>query len=159
MIRDALFGDIMGCVDLLKALHEKSIYAELCGVDEDELKGLLRHSIHHHGGTNRAGTWAQVAENDGELVGLIVGMLSPVYLIGDRLMATDAFYVTGPTCNPRDAIRLLDGFIAWAKDCPKVVEIRCGVTDALGDWKRVGKLYERKGFEPAGAMFAMRMKK
>ena len=159
MIRDAMFGDIMSCVSFIKSAHERSIYADRCGVDVEELKGLLKHSIIHNGDTNRAATHIQVAEQDGKVAGLIIGMLSPVYLIGDRLMATDVFYLVGPDVHPKDSIKLLDGFLSWAKSCPKVIEIKCGVSDAMGDWKRTEKLYRRKGFEPAGTMFSMRINK
>jgi len=155
MIRDAKFADIPRVVDFLKSAYLRSHYAEdgTVGIDIREAKRLLVQSIQRHGNQNGGGCWVQVAETEGVITGLLLGTLARVYVIGDKLMATDLFWTTSPMADPRDAGNLMRGFIAWARTCPQVVEIRCGTTSIIGSPETGGSILKRLGLEDYGRIY------
>lgn len=144
---------------LLAEFHQRSIYAERGEFQAKEVKALLAHSLQKHGHRNRGGRFVAVAGEPSVVVGFIVGMLEPVYHALDTLMATDLWFICGDDADPHDALKLLQSFVAWAETVPKVIEIRAGVTNAMGDdWQRLDALYRRCGFQPAGAMYERRVR-
>jgi hypothetical protein len=155
MIRDAKFADIHAIVSFLKMTYLRTHYAEGGDVqiDEVEAKRLLVQSIQRHGNQNGGGCWVQVSETEGVVTGLLLGTLARVYVIGDKLMASDLFWVTSPMADPRDAGNLMRSFIKWASSCPHVVEIRCGTTSIISDPEEGGSILKRIGFKDYGRIY------
>ena len=155
MIRDAKFQDIPDVVDFLKSSYLRTHYAEhgVAGIDIKEAKRLLVASVQRHGHKTGGGCWVQVAETDGVITGLLLGTLARVYVIGDKLMATDLFWVTSPMADPRDAGNLVRAFIEWARSCPHVVEVRCGTTSIIGSPEDGGAILKRLGLEDYGRIY------
>lgn len=141
---------------MLKRAYDKSHYAAsgIVNVDEAEAKRLILTSIQRHGGQNGGATFVQVAENDGFVTGVIVGTLARVYAIGDKLMASDLFWLAEPGVDPVDPARLMRNMIEWASGNKHVVEIRCGTTGVVAeDPKRAGFILTRLGFEHYGEIY------
>lgn len=158
MIRVAQFADIPTLALLLEEAHGASIYADRAAFNRQEAKGLFMRAIQRHGHHTVGGGLAMVAEADEAIEGFMIGYLDRVYHVLDGLMATDLFFICSERARARSAGELLDAFIAWAEGNKRVIEIRMGVTNALGDWRRAGKLYERRGFEQCGAMWERRVR-
>lgn len=157
MIRDAKFADIPAIVSLLGMAYLKTHYAAsgIAGIDIPEAKRLLVNSIQRHGGKNGGATWVQVAEHGGAITGLMLATLTRVYSIGDRLMATDLFWLSSPEADPRDAERLMRAMIDWARQSPHVVEINCGTTAIMNDPEAAGLMLKRIGLSQYGNMYRM----
>ena len=153
MIRRALFGDIPRLVELVHAMHRASRYAVIADIDERKLKAMLFQSIQRHGGAFEGSALVMVSETDGTVEGFIVGILTRLYDIGVELMATDWMFHCTAAARPRAAGRLLDSVIQWADRNPRVIVQRYGVTDAIGDFGRSGRLFQRRGFRQAGAIY------
>jgi len=156
-IRPAKFGDITRMAELMTEMHQKSIYADRCGLDIKLSKALFFNCIQKHGHLHEGGARVVVAEKAGQVEGFLIGMLERVYHVGDKLMATDLFFCTSEAADPRDASRLIDDFLKWAKGNPAVVEVLMGVTNAIGDYSRAEKLYSRKGLSRCGVMYEGRV--
>lgn len=152
MIRSAQFADIPRLVELIQRTHAGSIYAGRCNVDVKLLKATLLHAIEKHGRKLCGGSLVLVSEEAGIVTGLLLGLVERVYVVLDRLYVTDLFYVCP---NPKDALKMLARLLVWAKSIPGVIEVRLGATDAVGDWSRVQKLYERLGMKQSGVMCSM----
>lgn len=155
-VRDARFADIPGIVLILKSAYSKSHYARegLVNVDEKEAKRLLAQAVQRHGGTNGGATFVQVAETNGTVTGVILGTLSRVYAIGDKLMASDLFWVCVEDVEPADPMALMRNMIEWAKACPYCVEVKCGTTAVVAeDPKRPGRILERLGLKHYGEIY------
>ena len=154
MIRRANFADIPRLVEILQDAHARSPYVGLANIDEREAKALLVNAINRHGRQNIASTFIEVAEAGGVVEGFIIGLLQRLYHIGDRLQATDLFWLATPLVEPADPSKLMRNMIAWAESCPAVVDIQVGVTAALnGDWTRTEKLLRRRGLTPYGGIY------
>lgn len=152
-VREAKFVDIPGITALLEDAFARSIYAEVTEYDPVELKQFVVRSIQRHGHTNIGGSLVLVSEREGNIEGVLIGMLDAVYPCVKGLMATDLFFIMAEKSDRRDAIDMLRRLIAWAEKNPKVIEVHLGVTNAIGDWQRTAKLYEHLGLEPCGGMF------
>lgn len=160
MIRDAKFADIPGIVSLLTDAYQRTHYARtgLAEIDVAEAKRLLVQSIQRHGGKNGGACWVQVAERDDILNGLILGTLTRVYSIGNKLMATDLFWVASPSVDPFDPAKLMKGMVEWARKSPHVVEVNCGTTAILNDDPaEAGKMLERLGMKQYGNLYRMEL--
>lgn len=156
MIRDAAFSDIPGIVAVLLDGYGRSHYAgSSVNVDVKEAKRLLVQCIQRHGSHNGGGTFVQVADRGGRVTAVIVGTLARVYVIGDRLMATDLLWLAAEDAEPGDAVALMRNLVAWAKGNPAVSEIRCGATAIIGDPARAGRILESMGMQPYGQLFRM----
>lgn len=154
MTRDAKFSDIPAMRSVLRWAYERSIYARegSAKMDDAEATRLLAFAVQKHGGE----AFVQVSETDGEVRGLVVGILSRVYSIGDRLMASDLFWVAREDVEPRDPRRLMKNMIAWGKANPSVVEIRCGATAVMQDPETAGRILESLGMASYGTIWRMR---
>ncbi len=137
--------------------HRRSIYAGRDEVDMVRLKRVYLDVCQRNGHRNAGGTYMRVAEREGVIVGLIVGVLDAVYHIGTKLMATDLFYVPTPACSDRDSIALFRGFEEWAVENERVIEIKLGLTNALGEYERTKAMYLRMGYSPCGELFERRI--
>jgi len=162
MIRPAKFADIPALMTLVREMYGRSKYAARATLDEALAKRLLMSCIQRHGLASDGGTLVLVAEadneNGGKPIGFIVGMLDPLYHLGTELMATDLFFFTSLGAPVSAASGLLDGLIAWAKQNPRVVEVCCGVTDAVADPERTAVLYRRRGMSQTGMIFELRIR-
>jgi hypothetical protein len=78
------------------------------------------------------------------------GDLARVYVIGDRLMATDVLFVANGFAQPHEAGQLIKNMIQWAKRSPACIEVRCGATAVIEDPERTARLFERSGMKPYG---------
>lgn len=156
MIRRATFSDIPRIIDFLAFEYEKTHYARtgVCQIDANEAKLFLRNAIHRHGYKHIGATWVEVAEAPGGLIsGLIVGTLHRVYTIGNKLMATDLFWVVNAFSSPSDAVALMRNMHTWAWSCPDVIEIRCGATAIIQNPERASQLFAALGMEPYGNIY------
>lgn len=155
MIRDATFSDIPSIVALLTYGYQTSHYALSGGasIDEKEAKRLLVQSIQRHNGVNGGSCFVQVSETNGQVRGLILGTLTRVYSIFDRLSATDLFWLASPDVYPADPAQLMRNMVAWARRAPACIEIKCGTTAAIQDPESAGIILKRMGFEPYGSIW------
>lgn len=155
-IRTAKFADIPGIVSILLDAHRRSEFANLCEVNTAHLRSMLAAALNRMNAdakTDRkaAGSvFLAVAEDNGKVDALIWGELMPLYLIGDKLEATDLFWLALEEADPYTAPRLLRAFHRWV---PEGAFIRQGATDAIGDSGRTAKMYERAGMKQGGVIY------
>lgn len=155
MIRKATYQDAPAIMALIRAQHAKSKYATRCRIAEPALQHLVTSMIGQQGQIGPQGTLVLVAEHNGEPVAFIAGILDRVYQIGAKLTAQDLFFVNeGGSVG--DTLKLLDGYIAWARSIRAVLEIVVSWSDTLPGAEQVAKLYARKGFSKTGELFEIR---
>lgn len=153
MIRPAKFFDTVRIVELMDEMHARSRYKDVDVVDAKHARSLVAQFIHRHGGQHDGGSYAMVSVRDQKVEGFILGILDRTYHIGKKLMAQDVLLYLSDKADKLDAQRLLDGYIKWAADNPKVVEIKLSWTDAIPAAAAIEALYERKGFRRCGAIW------
>lgn len=156
MIRDAKAVDIPAIVSLLEDAYARTHYAKsgLTRIDPQETKRLLMTGIMRHGHKNGGGCFVQVAESHGIVTGLIFGTLARVYSIGDRLMATDLFWIASPLVDPRDPRGLMKNMLAWAESAPHVIEATCAATAIINiDPEEAGRILESLGMKRYGILY------
>lgn len=153
MIRPARFADIPVLARLLREMHGRSTYAGRATLDDRTSKAFLMNALQRNGGRAPGATLCVVAERGGEVVGFLLGLIDHCYHVLAELYATDLFFYVSAKGDPFDASRLLGAFLKWAETNPRVIEIRMGITDALGDPERTSVLYERYGLERSGLMY------
>lgn len=134
MIRNAKLTDTHAIVRFLEACHARSHYAgSEVGVDIEEAKRLVASGIARHGHKNGGACWVQIVENDGNIDGLMFATLARVYSIGNKLYATDLFWVVNDHAKPGDAMMLMRNMLAWAKTCPLVVEVHVAASAVINE--------------------------
>lgn len=159
-VRDARFVDIPQIACLIAEGHQRSVYAETATFDPLAARQLLARALQRHGHTNNGGSLVLVSETEGGVVeGFLIAILDNVYPCLTELMATDLMFIMSERADSRDARQMLKQVEEWAAANPKVIELHMGITDAIGDWKRTAKLYERLGFDQCGAMFTKRLER
>jgi hypothetical protein len=158
MIRRAQFADIPAMAGVLADAHRRSVYADIAAIDVPHAKALLLGLVKADGAPGLGGTIVRVAERNGAITGLIAGVRERVYDLAtpDTLRARDLFYLNAG--DPRDSVRLLDAFLAWAGREPAVIEAQVSMTDALMPSARTAKLYERRGFARHGLIYRKDMR-
>lgn len=152
-IRAAKFADLPRLYGLICEGHARTPYARLCGVHEKICKQTLMGLVQRHNGGQKGaggGFVAVAALEDGQLEGVIVGLLQPFYLVCDRLEATDLFWYARPGAHALTGARLLR---AWLKWVPVGAIIRQGNTDATGSAEVSGRILERAGFRQVGKIY------
>jgi hypothetical protein len=128
VIRDARAVDIPAILAFLVDRYACSHYAKagIAQIDIMHTKKLLLMAIHRHNHKTENACWVQVVEQAGQICGLMLATLARVYVIGNRLMATDVLFVVNGFAQAHEAGQLIKNFIQWGKRSPACVEIRCG---------------------------------
>ncbi len=153
-VRKAKFGDIPRVAALMREMYERSIYRDDCDFDEKATKALLVRGIQRHGGGQDGSSFVFVAERAGLVQGFIIAALSRLYGIGTKLSAADTHFYVCAGAHARDAFKLIRAYETWATENPEVIEINLCATDAVGDFQRTEKLYQRMGFKPFGIVMS-----
>ena len=136
-------------------MYRASEFAERgCTVNQKIVRALLLGGVQRHGGQHAGSMLFNVVEFRGQVEGFMLSQLQPVYAIGDQLEAIDAFLYCSKKAPKVSAGLLIDAYVQWAASCPKVVDTVLSWTDVAGvDGRRIGKLYQRKGFKKRGEIF------
>lgn len=137
----------------MREAHERSIYADIATFDEVEAQQLCMRTINRHGHPNYGGTLFLLSVDGGHVLGFLIGFMDKVYPCLKELMATDLAFYFSDQAEPRDAAIMVGKLGEWAIASPKCIELHLGVTAAVGDWERIGKLYEHLGLERCGGMW------
>lgn len=153
MIRAARFTDIPAIIDLGKEAHAESRLAGICQVDEAKAKSVLYALISGAGKPADGATCPLVAERDGAVVGIIIGIIRRSYEVLNQHVCTDLIWYASPRATPRTALRLLDGLHTWADSFQYPVRKQHLVHDIIVDPVRSGKILQRKGMRCIGFLY------
>lgn len=136
MIREATTDDIPALIDMGMRFHAGSAYSRLLEPSKPVVAETLRGLIGADTGV------AFVDDQDGQIIGAILGIIVPHFITGEPICGELSWWVdenyrglTGP--------RLLKTLEEWAKanNAKKM-----SVIEPLGS-PRVGQLYERLGYQ------------
>lgn len=156
-VRPAQVADIMRVLEVAEAAKKKSRYTDF-EIDDLYARKFMAKAVHTHEFSNFGGTFFLVCETDGIVEGYILGFLDKVYQIGKKLVAVETHFYTTDKASPRDALQMLNSFIAWGEENEKVLDIFMSTSDFGGDIDaRYEELLKRKGFKPCGTNFAKRV--
>lgn len=154
-IRPARMVETPDLVSILLERHPETIYArEGVEIDQPLARKLVAHHIQRSDGTLDGATFVRVAvDADDRPVAFVMGHLTRVYMIGDKLQAVDCFLIGQTGVSPSALDRLLDAYVAWAVDNPRVYDVQASWTDILPHTDRFDAVYRRKGFARCGSVY------
>jgi hypothetical protein len=154
VIRPASTSDLVRVLELVMEMYRASEFAERgCTVNQKIVRSLLLDGVRKHGGQHAGSMLFNVVEFRGRVEGFMIGLLQPVYSIGDQLEAMDAFLYCSKKAPKLAASLFIDSYVEWAQSNPKVVDTVLSWTDVAGADARLAKLYQRKGFCKRGEIF------
>ncbi len=157
MIRRASAAlDIPFVEGMIRDVYAASKYHGRVEISDKTMRELLLGAV---AGQNQFGPQAsyfRIAEERGEPVGFMLGILDRVYHIGTKLRANDVFLCVRPGARIGHTLRLIDGYVEWATGNPKVIEVVLSWTDTAPGAGRIGEIYERKGFTKTGEIYELR---
>ena len=157
MIRAARHIDAPEIEAMVQEMFIASKYLGRGEISPKVLSETVLGMIAGQGQPGPGGSIVSLAEEDGKIIGFMVGMLSRVYFVGNRLEAQDVFLYVRPGSGPGAVLALIDSYVAWAKANRRVIEIKLSWNDALPGAKAIAALYRRKGLSHTGEIYEMRL--
>lgn len=147
MIDSPTESDIDSIVEIAAAAQKLSSIG-----DFDPDKNVIRQTVINS--IRFPHVYIRVLRIDGEVRGVICGMLTPALnLHGD--VATDLMFYVEPKYRGH-GVRLLDGFIEWAFSFKSVNYVALNVSFVGTEGERTAKFYNRRGYQKAGESFVVR---
>jgi len=140
--------DLEECILLGAMMHEESVFRDQ-PFSRDRLAFLAHLCV-----TNQDYA-CFVAERNGQVVGLMVGLKGQHFFSDSKYAADLALYVAPHHRGSTAAIRLVIEFSKWA-EASGCNEIRCGVTTGIND-EVGGKIYKRFGFHDGGRLYVKKI--
>lgn len=141
--------DIKHISDVAEELLEGSFYSGI-KPDEKKFKMTVASMMAYKTG------YVQVVVDDNNVPqGFLLGMTEELFFSKEQYVTDLAFYIR-PEYR-RFAPRMVKKLIKWAKTKPKVSSIMLAITSGMGDAGRIGKMYEKLGFEYTGSYYVMRI--
>lgn len=155
MIRCATPGDLTRLFALVQEMHGKSEFAERgIALDERLVRSFLFDGVRKHGGQGAGSTQLNVIDRGNGVEGFMFGLLQPIYSVCRGLEAIDFWLYATAKAPKIGPARLIDFYLDWALDNPKVKDVLLSWTDVVGvDGRKIARLYERKGFRKRGEIF------
>lgn len=142
--RLANLGDLTRLVMLGRAAHAASNYSDI-PYNASIARDMFR------GGVVMKGQDVLMAERaDGSLCGFLICLSAPLQFSRRRYATDGGFYAE------QGGDKLLSAFVAWAKT-HHVARIEMVISQA-DPGGRKAKLYLRKGFQPTGGMYLMKLR-
>ncbi|MBF0309243.1 MAG: hypothetical protein HQL56_06920 [Magnetococcales bacterium] len=151
ILRQARAGDIPAIRELALEALARTPFADVefdTGLFNQELLASMR-------SPNR---FLRVAENDrGEIVGVLLGEVGRIYGWAKAMAATDRLFYVSEEKGMGCGREMLKAFLQWARARTEVVVISMQLGSQVGDWQRVGRLYERAGLKLIGGIYQERI--
>jgi GNAT superfamily N-acetyltransferase len=144
MIRRATEDDIPRLVEMGQALAAYASYGAPYVVERVEavIRGCMAKGI------------VLVADQDGNAVGLFLGVKAPIWFSDVEVATEIAMWVEPEKRGSRIVWELLDAFVQWAKECGVN---HASVSDFYVDGSfPVSALYKRRGFYPIEQTYVRR---
>lgn len=157
MIREARFQDIEAIEAMLREMYAASKYLGRVNISDKAMRDLLTSAVATQNQFGPQASLVRVSEQAGKPVGFVVGSLSRVYHIGDKLEANDIYLYVRKGARVSHTFALIDAYIAWASANRRVLDINLSWTDTLPGASRIAAIYLRKGFSLVGEMYQMRL--
>ena len=141
-------GDISKCIELGYAMHQESYFKNF-EYNNNKLTNLLTAMV-----SNPQKFCGLVAEKDGEVIGLFIG-LSDEHWFGTNTMSCDlAFYVIPSERGSMAGIKLIKAYEEWARSIG-VSEIILGIYTGINA-DRTSSLLQRLGYGDEAFSFRKR---
>lgn len=145
MIRAATTFDIPRLLDLARAMHAESRFADRYPLAEDKLATMLEGAI-------LSRVWcALVVERDGEVIGGFVGYVSEQWFSRAKVAQDVALFIEPSRRGGMEAVRLIQSFAAWGRD-QGAIDIEIGVNTGV-QMERTGRLLAAAGFNLVGQLY------
>ena len=144
MIRLAKSSDIDAIVELAEPMYLESNYCVL-QYSEIAYRRFLEAIIAYERGV------VILAEDRGRLLGLYIGMCTPVFFSPDMVATDVLMYVLPDERRGQVGRKLVDAFEAWARE-QGARQIRPGVSIG-GNIEAPAKLYHAAGYQTSGYNF------
>jgi GNAT superfamily N-acetyltransferase len=147
-VRRALGSDFAALVAMGEDMHHESPRFAGLSYSQERCHALLAGlSASPHG-------LALVAEQGGEIVGMLLGLVSKHFFSDDLTASELVVYVRPQARGGSAAVKLVRQFEAWATDLG-VADITLGVsTEVHAD--RTAQFYQRLGYAPSGLTLVKR---
>jgi GNAT superfamily N-acetyltransferase len=142
MIRPAVIGDMPRLLELARVMHEEAPAYRGWAFDEPKVERLLR-SLMQTG-------CVLVAENE-VIVGGVVGMCTEHWFSTDKVASELALFVEPSHRHGTIAIRLVRGFLEWAR-LQGAKRVGMGVTTGVHP-EATGLLYQACGLSAGGFVY------
>jgi GNAT superfamily N-acetyltransferase len=141
-VRRALGSDFATLVTMGEGMHAESLRFAALGYSYEKCHVLLAGlALSPHG-------LVLVAEQDGEIVGMLLGMAVPHFFSDDLTASELVVYVVPHARGGSAAVKMVRYFENWARELG-VADIVLGVsTEVQAD--RTAELYQRLGYQPSG---------
>lgn len=141
---------------MLQEMHAVSKYRGRVNISDKAADSLLTCAIASQGQSGPQAAHVILAEEDGKIVGFMIGLLTRVEHIGDKLTANDLFLFVRPGNGVRHVLALIDSYVEWASSKRAVIDIMLSWKDTLPGAEQIEAIYSRKGFTRIGGIFEMR---
>ncbi len=136
--------DMKAICDLGQELLDQSVY-EGIPPDESKFKRLVAGMM----GSNN-GLVLVVVDDDDNPQGILLGMIDELFFSRYRVVTDLAVYIRK---GYREwAPRLIKRLEAWGREKPRVIGASLGISSGIGDFKRIGRMYELQGLHQVGSI-------
>ncbi len=145
MVREARFQDIPRLCELMVEAHGKSKFRD-DRLDLKRFKDLCKESL-------ISGNGCLFVSEIYLVEGFVMGVLDEHYLgVIKAQYATDIFFIVSERDNT-NAPALWQMFLDWGLE--NAPSVHSGATNAIADYRRTAKLYERKGMTQIGVTYEL----
>lgn len=149
-VRPVEHDDIAVCIELGKAMHLESRYRDY-EFNQAKIENLISATF-----TQQDMCSMFVAEEDGVIIGLLIGICAEYWFGTDKQTADLAIYVIPEKRGSSAVGRLIRIYEKWAVGIG-VKEV--GVSTSTGvQPERTGRLFERLGYAPTAYTYSKRIK-
>lgn len=155
MIRPAKSSDAFAIVEIIEERYPETRYAGKVSIDAKAARQIMAQAVQRHGGTTEGATFLMVSEREEVIEAFVLGGLQRVYMIGDKLAASDYFLMGRKDCDPRAMNGLIDAYLEWALGNPRVYEVGLSWSDAVPGTSAMNAVIERRGFAMCGTTYRM----
>lgn len=148
-IRPARFADIPSLVRLAEEALAASRYAGFANLQTADVKATAAEAISR---SSEGHAILFVADNGDRIEGCFLGTITPLYST-DVLVASNVFFYASASARKTTALRLLRTFMAWAEQVDGKLIYRFGMSDAVCNLEKLGRMMESAGFRLCGGTY------